>query len=68
MIYANNFQAVCALCLAILVDRGLISFDDLIISYWPEFGKNGKEKTTVKMLATHEVKQLYMLNFLKMCI
>jgi hypothetical protein len=42
-----------------LVDRGLIRYEDLVTKYWPEFGQNGKESITVKMLTSHE---LYLMN------
>lgn len=38
-----------------LVDRGLVQYDDLVTKYWPEFGQNGKEKVTIRMLASHQV-------------
>lgn len=50
-------KAICALSLAMLVDRGLLRYDDLVTKYWPEFGKHGKENVTVKMLASHEVRR-----------
>jgi len=50
----STTKAVSALCLAMLVDRGLVSYDDNVTKYWPEFGHNGKENITVKMLASHE--------------
>jgi len=43
----NNFwiiiQAVGALCIALLVDRGHLAYEHLVTKYWPEFGTNGKE-------------------------
>jgi CubicO group peptidase (beta-lactamase class C family) len=50
----STTKAVCALCMAMLVDRGLIRYEDLVTKYWPEFGQNGKESITVKMLTSHE--------------
>uniref|UniRef100_A0A915IYK2 Beta-lactamase-related domain-containing protein n=1 Tax=Romanomermis culicivorax TaxID=13658 RepID=A0A915IYK2_ROMCU len=47
-------RAACAISLALLVDRGLISYDDLVVKYWPEFGKHGKKVITVRMLASHQ--------------
>ena len=44
-----------ALCIAILVDRGHLDYDKKVVHYWPEFGQNGKENVTVKMLLNHEV-------------
>lgn len=46
-------KAATALCLHILIDRGLIALDDLVSQYWPEFAKNGKEATTVRMMLEH---------------
>jgi hypothetical protein len=31
----------------------VISYDDLVIKYWPEFGKYGKEKITIQMILSH---------------
>ena len=33
-----------------------------ITDYWPEFGQNGKEKTTIADLMRHEVRQRHRLN------
>ena len=43
-----------ALVVAMLVDRGLLSYDDLVTKHWPEFGKNGKEHVTVADVMRHE--------------
>ena len=42
------FQAVGAVCIALLVDRGLLRYSDKIIEFWPEYGQNGKKNTTVE--------------------
>jgi CubicO group peptidase (beta-lactamase class C family) len=40
---------------AILVDRGLVRYDDLVTRHWPEFGKdNGKENITIADVMRHE--------------
>lgn len=44
-----------ALCMAMLVDRGYLSYDDLVIKYWPEYGKNGKNNTTIEDILTHKI-------------
>ncbi|OBH29671.1 esterase [Mycobacterium sp. E1715] len=36
-----------------LVDRGLLSYDDPIARYWPEFGANGKSAITVREMMRH---------------
>lgn len=47
-------KAATALCAHILIDRGELKPEALVAEYWPEFAKNGKEKTTVQMMLNHE--------------
>lgn len=49
----SSTKAVSALCIAMLVDQGHLSYDDLVIKYWPEFGKYGKEKITIQWILSH---------------
>lgn len=42
-----------ALCAHVLVSRGLLDIDAPVAEYWPEFGRNGKERTTVRMMLDH---------------
>ncbi len=44
-----------ALCLHLLVDRGLVDLDAPVAEYWPEFATNGKERATVRMMLDHSV-------------
>lgn len=46
-------KAATALCAHLLVDRGQLDLDTAVSSYWPEFGANGKEAITVRMLLNH---------------
>jgi len=46
-------KALTALVMAMLYDRGLFSYDDLVAKYWPEFAQNGKEKTTIGQVMSH---------------
>jgi CubicO group peptidase (beta-lactamase class C family) len=46
-------KAVTATALHIQADRGLIDYDARVSRYWPEYGANGKEKTTVRDVLTH---------------
>ena len=46
-------KGIAALAAHILVDRGLLDLDALVSDYWPEYGCNGKENTTVRMLLDH---------------
>ena len=43
-----------SLCVAVLVDRGLLDYEMTVASYWPEFAQNGKENITVRMLLNHQ--------------
>ena len=36
-----------------LVDRGLLSYDEPVARYWPEFGANGKDDITVRDVLRH---------------
>lgn len=47
-------KAAVALCAHILIDRGELDLAAPVSKYWPEFAKNGKEKTTVQMMLNHE--------------
>ena len=42
-----------ALCAHVLVSRGLLDVEAPVVEYWPEFGRNGKESTTVRMMLDH---------------
>ena len=53
----STTKAVGAVCVAILVDRGYISYDDKMSKIWPEFAQNGKENITIDWLMSHRVGQ-----------
>eukprot|EP01052_Picozoa_sp_SAG31_P013438 SAG31_NODE_807_length_11929_cov_4.015638_3_plen_397_part_00 len=42
-----------ALCCLLLVDRGLLDVERLVVDYWPEFGRAGKDGCTVRQLLEH---------------
>lgn len=46
-------KGMASLCLHMLADKGMISYDDPIAKYWPEFGQNGKENITIQCLMGH---------------
>jgi CubicO group peptidase (beta-lactamase class C family) len=46
-------KGIAALAAHILADRGLLDLEALVSDYWPEYGCNGKESTTVRMLLDH---------------
>lgn len=47
----KNMEVV---CIALLVDRGLLSYSDLVTTHWPEFGQFGKKDLTVADVLRHE--------------
>lgn len=46
-------KALTATALHMMVDRGLVSYDEFVACYWPEYGAAGKERTTVRDALTH---------------
>mmetsp|Transcript_11989 Transcript_11989/g.22178 ORF Transcript_11989/g.22178 Transcript_11989/m.22178 type:complete len:540 (+) Transcript_11989:169-1788(+) len=47
----KNMEVV---CIAVLVDRGLLAYTDLVIKHWPEFGQFGKNDITIADVLRHE--------------
>ncbi|CAJ0602936.1 unnamed protein product [Cylicocyclus nassatus] len=50
----SSTKAVSSLCIAMLVDRGLLRYEDRLTDFWPEYGLFGKENTTVGDVMTHK--------------
>lgn len=46
-------KAPLALCILILVDRGLLDLDTPIVHYWPDFGSSNKSRITTRMILNH---------------
>jgi CubicO group peptidase (beta-lactamase class C family) len=46
-------KGLAATCMHILAERGQLSYDERVAAYWPEFGANGKERTTVRHILSH---------------
>ncbi len=46
-------KEITALAVHMMVSRGLIDVDAPVTDYWPEYGQNGKEGTTVRWLLDH---------------
>lgn len=49
----STSKGITSTLIHILVDRGLIHYDDPIARYWPEFGVAGKGTISVRDLLTH---------------
>ena len=50
----SSTKAVTAAAVALLVDRGLLRYDDAVDTIWPEFAQAGKERTTVSHVLSHQ--------------
>lgn len=49
----STTKTMAALCLLILVERGLVDVDEPVATYWPEFAANGKERVLVRHIMSH---------------
>lgn len=47
-------KSLTAIAMACLVDRGLLSYEERVATYWPEFAQNGKGEVKVKDVLRHE--------------
>jgi CubicO group peptidase (beta-lactamase class C family) len=46
-------KGIAAMVIHRLVDRGLLSYDEPVARYWPEFGASGKDDITVRDVLRH---------------
>jgi CubicO group peptidase (beta-lactamase class C family) len=50
----STTKGVAATLLHVLVDRGLLDYDDPVARHWPEFAQAGKERITVRQVLSHQ--------------
>lgn len=50
----STTKAVAAFCIALLVDRERLRYDDRVADHWPEFAVQGKGNATVAHLLSHQ--------------
>lgn len=50
----SSGKAVMSLMIALCVERGLLSYDEKVSTYWPDFAQNGKDELTVGQLMSHQ--------------
>ena len=50
----SSGKSVAALLIAIMVDKGLLDYDEPVVKYWPEFGQNGKDKILLRDVLCHD--------------
>jgi CubicO group peptidase (beta-lactamase class C family) len=46
-------KGITATAIHILADRGMLDYDTPVVTYWPEFGVNGKEHITLRHILAH---------------
>jgi CubicO group peptidase (beta-lactamase class C family) len=50
----SGTKAIAGMCFAMIIERGLVTYDDRVSKYWPEFGAAGKEAITIAQLLSHQ--------------
>ena len=50
----SSGKSVAAILMAIMVDKGFLNYDEPVVTYWPEFGQNGKDKILVRDVLCHD--------------
>ncbi len=50
----STTKGLAALCVALLVDRGKLSYEQTVASVWPEFAAGGKGSLTIAQLLSHQ--------------
>jgi len=53
LVYSTT-KGMTAVCIGILVDRGVLDYDAAVATYWPEFAAAGKGDITVAQLMSHQ--------------
>jgi CubicO group peptidase (beta-lactamase class C family) len=50
----STTKGVSAIVIAMLADKGLLSYDDTLASLWPAFGAHGKDQLTIAQVVSHQ--------------
>lgn len=50
----STTKGITAIAVAMCVQRGLLSYDEPVATYWPEFAAEGKAEATVAQLLSHQ--------------
>ncbi|MEA2411376.1 MAG: hypothetical protein QOC77_1937, partial [Thermoleophilaceae bacterium] len=53
LVYSTS-KGMAAIGVALAASRGLLDYDALVSSYWPEFAQHGKGEVTVRQLLSHQ--------------
>lgn len=50
----STTKGLASVAVAVLFDEGKIDYDEKVVTYWPEFGAEGKQDVTVAQLLSHQ--------------
>jgi CubicO group peptidase (beta-lactamase class C family) len=50
----SSTKGVVAFCVALLVDRGVLRYEDPVARVWPEFAQGGKGRITIGQVLSHQ--------------
>ena len=50
----STTKGIASTLLHIIVDRGLLDYDDRVATYWPEFAQAAKERITIRQVLAHQ--------------
>jgi len=50
----STTKGIVATAFAMLVEEGRLRYEDPVVKHWPEYGAQGKERTTVAQLISHQ--------------
>ncbi|HKU14778.1 MAG TPA: serine hydrolase domain-containing protein [Steroidobacteraceae bacterium] len=50
----STTKGIAACCVAILVDRGVLKYEDAVATVWPEFAQSGKQHVTIAQALSHQ--------------
>jgi len=50
----STTKGIAAICVALLVDRGAVRYEDKVADHWPEFAAAGKADVTIAQLLSHQ--------------
>ncbi len=53
LVYSTT-KGAAAICVGRLAEAGLVSYDEPVATYWPEFAANGKASITVGQMMSHQ--------------
>ncbi|CAB3409782.1 unnamed protein product [Caenorhabditis bovis] len=47
-------KAISSIVIGVMVDRGILRYEDKVVDFWPAYGKYGKNETTIEDVLSHK--------------